>query len=194
MKIDLSSSFPRHLKLWIKGNILRYKTEETKLDSSKIEFLKSNKDSFRDILERTGTDTIKVLPLAQNQKALWFLYSIDPVNTSYNISLAAELKNPIIIDALTGALTMLIRQHEMLRTIFIDLPGSESQACQIVLDKISPIIEEIAASDLNDGQIRNLLHDKSRIPFIFNQGPMFRIIVIKTAQSSILCFNFHHII
>lgn len=194
MKIDLESSFPRHLELWIEGNRLRYKAEEKELDSSKIKFLKSNKDFFRDILDRTGSDLIKVLPLAQNQKALWFLHALDPENIAYNISLAAEIENPVIFDALTGALTILIRQHEMLRTFFIDLPGGENLACQIVFDKISPVIDEISGSDLSDEQIRKLLHEKSRIPFIFEHGPMFRVIVVKTASSSILCFNFHHII
>ena len=194
MKIDLNSSFPRHLELWIEGNRLRYKTEEKELDSSKIEFLKSNKDFFRDFIERTASDKIKVLPLAQNQKALWFLHSLDPENISYNISLAVQIKNPLIIDALTGALTMLTRQHEMLRTLFTDLPGSESTACQIVTEKTNPVIEEINGSDLSDIQIRDLLHDKSRIPFSFEQGPMFRVLVVRTADSSILNFNFHHII
>ena len=194
MKIDLNSSFPRHLELWIKGEKLKYKVDEKELDSSKIDFLKSNKDFFRNILETTGSDKIKVLPLAQNQKALWFLHSLDPENISYNISLAVEIKEPIIIGALTGALTILIRQHEMLRTLFTDLPGSESLVCQIVTDRTSPVIEEIAGSDLNDVQISKMLHEKCRIPFILNQGPMFRVILVRTAHSSILCFNFHHII
>ena len=194
MKIDLNSSFPRHLELWIKSDQLKYKAEEKELDSFKLEFLKSNKDFFREILERTASDKIIVLPLAQNQKALWFIHSLDPENVSYNISLAVEIKKPINIDALTEALILLISRHEMLRTIFIDLPGSESLACQIVLDKVSPAIEKIIVSDLSDGQVRSLLHEKSRIPFNFEHGPLFRVIVVKTPNSSILNFNFHHII
>src|SRR3990172_3843829 len=106
MKRDLNYSFPRHLELWMIGDKLKYRVEEKELDSSKIEFLKSNKDFFKDILEKTRSKNIKVLPLAHNQKALWFLHKVNPENTSYNVSLAAEIKDPIVFHALENTLSL----------------------------------------------------------------------------------------
>jgi len=194
MKKDFNPFFPKNLELWMKGDILKYKAEEKKLDSSRLDFLKSNKEFFKEILKRTNSKSIKVLPLAHNQKALWFLRTVSPENTSYNISLAAEIKNPIIIDALSIVLSILTEQHPMLRTIFAYLPESESLACQIVLEKISPVIEQIDGLNLSDGQIRTLLHEKNRIPFDFENGPLFRVIVVNASHSTIVSFNFHHII
>jgi amino acid adenylation domain-containing protein/FkbH-like protein len=194
MKKDFSSSFPRHLELWMEGEILKYKVEEKELDSSKIDFLKSNKEFFKGILKRTESKNIRVLPLAHNQKALWFLHKVNPENSSYNISLAAEVKNPIIINALIIALSRLTEQHQMLRTVFADLPGSEGLSCQVVLEEISPVIEQINGLNMNDGQINNLLTEKNRIPFDFEHGPLFRTIVVNTSQFTILNFKFHHII
>ncbi|RPI72146.1 MAG: hypothetical protein EHM47_08885, partial [Ignavibacteriales bacterium] len=194
MKKDYNTSFPKHLELWMEGNILKYKVEEKVLDSSKLDFLKSNKEFFRKILNNTKSKSIKVLPLAHNQKALWFLRTVDPENTSYNISLAAEIKNPLKTDALSAALSFLTEEHPMLRTIFGNLPESESLACQIVLEKIIPVIEQINGINLSNEQIKNLLHEKSRVPFDFENGPLFRVILVNTSHSVILSFNIHHII
>ena len=194
MKRDLNYSFPRHLELWMIGDKLKYRVEEKELDSSKIEFLKSNKDFFKDILEKTRSKNIKVLPLAHNQKALWFLHKVNPENTSYNVSLAAEIKDPIVFHALENTLSLLIEKHQMLRTVFADLPGSESLACQIVFEKTNPVIEQINGSNLSDAQIRDLLHEKNRTPFNFEQGPLFTVVLVIKPDTSILCFNFNHII
>lgn len=194
MKKNYNLFFPKNLILWMKGDILKYRAEEKEIDPSILDFLKSNKEFFKSILKNTGSESIKVLPLSHNQKALWFLRTVSPENTSYNIALAAEIKNPIIYDALSSALVVLTEQFPMLRTIFAYPPESDSAACQIVLEKINPVIEQIDGSTLNDEQIRTLLHRKSRLPFDFEEGPMFRVTVVTTAHLTILCFNFHHII
>ena len=194
MKKDFSASFPKHLELWMKGEILKYRVEEKELDPSKSDILKLNKEFFKKILKDFKSENIKVLPLAHNQKALWFLHKVNPENSSYNISLAAEVKTPVNSDALRKTLSLLTDRHQMLRTIFADLPGSEGLACQIVLSMVAPFIEQIDGSNLDDEQISKLLTEKNRIPFNFEQGPLFRTILVTTSQFTILNFNFHHII
>ena len=194
MTKNFTSSFPKNLELWMEGEVLKYKAEEKRLDSSRLDFLKSNKEFFKEILKSTKSKIIKVLPLAHNQKALWFLRTVSPENASYNISLAAVIKNPISTDALNIALSVLTEQHQMLRTIFTYLPESENLACQIVLEKQSPVIENIDGVSFDKEKINALLHEKSRMPFDLENGPLFRVIVVKTHHSTILSFNFHHII
>ncbi len=194
MKKNFDSSFPKHLELWMEDDILKYKVEEKELDPSKIDFLKSNKEFFKGIIKNTGSKRIKVLPLSHNQKALWFLRTVNPGNASYNISLAAELKDPLDINNFSIALSSLTEHHPLLRTIFADLPESGNMACQIVLNRINPVIEQVDCSDLNAGEIKSLLNEKYRIPFNFEKGPLFRVTIVKTSHSTILSFNFHHII
>jgi amino acid adenylation domain-containing protein/FkbH-like protein len=193
MKEYFESAFPRNLELWLEGEKLKYVVEEKKLDSSKTDFLKSNKDFFKGILTDTNSKRIKVLPLSQNQKALWFLRKVSPGNVSYNISLAAEFKEPLVIDAFRNTLSSLVLQHPMLRTVFADLPGNNIP-CQIVLERIDPVIELIDSSNLNHDKIKNLLKEKLRKPFDFENGPLFRSMIVTSPHSTILSLNFHHII
>jgi len=67
-------------------------------------------------------------------------------------------------------------------------------ACQIVFEKTNPVIEQINGSNLSDAQIRDLLHEKNRTPFNFEQGPLFTVVLVIKPDTSILCFNFNHII
>jgi amino acid adenylation domain-containing protein/FkbH-like protein len=194
MKMDFKSSFPKKLRLWMEGDILKYKVEEKALSPAKIGFLKENKEFFIKVIKDTGSKILSVLPLAHNQKALWFLQKVSPENSSYLISLAAEIKNPLNIDAVTLALSLLQEQHPMLRTIFTDLPDSDNLACQIVLEKTGTEIEQITELNPDREHIRRLLKEKSRKPFNLEGGPMFRVLIVNTPHYSILNFNFHHII
>jgi amino acid adenylation domain-containing protein/FkbH-like protein len=193
MKKDFDSFFPKHLELWIDDDVLKYRVEEKELDSSKTDFLKSNKDFFKEILRNTKSKKIKVLPLAHNQKAIWFIGAVNPSNVSYNISLAAEVQGTLNIDALRITLSSLIEQHQSLRTIFAVLPGIDNTVCQIVLDKISPAIEQIDGLKLSDEQIKILLNKKYRLPFDLENGPLLRLTIVNKSDSAILSFNFHHI-
>ncbi|MQY79763.1 MAG: HAD-IIIC family phosphatase [Bacteroidetes bacterium] len=194
MRKDLDNFFPKQLQLWMEGDILKYKVKEKELHPSKIDLLKSNKEFFKGILKDTKSKNIKVLPLAQNQKALCFLHSVNPGAVSYNISLAAELLNPINIEAFKRAFSYLTSRHPLLRTIFANLPGSDSIPFQIVLDEISVGVEQIDGINLSNEQIKNLLNEKYRVPFNLETGPLFRITIVNTTNSTILSFNFHHII
>jgi len=194
MKNDLDNSFPKQLQLWMEGDILKYRVEEKELHPSKIDFLKSNKEFFVGILKDTKSKNIKVLPLAQNQKALWFLHTVNPDAVSYNISLAAEFLNPINIDAFKRAFSYLTSRHPLLRTIFASLPGSDNIPCQIVLNEINVGIEQIDGKNLSNEQIRNFLNEKYRVPFNLENGTLFRITIVNTTHSTILSFIFHHII
>jgi FkbH-like protein len=194
MRNDINESFPKQLHLWLRGDILKYRVEEKTLDQNKEDFLKSNREFFREILKNTKSKGIKIIPLAQNQKALWFLYLVNTEAVPYNISLAIEIFNEIKLDAIKCSFTYLTKRHKQLRTIFANLPGTGNIPCQIVLDEVEVEIEKIDGNNLSTEEIRGLLNSKNRIPFNLKKGPLFRIIAVTTDNSTILCFNFHHII
>jgi FkbH-like protein len=194
MKKDNMSIFPRKLELWLSGDKLRFRAEEEVLSESKIDFIRSNKDRFITFLKDTGTNLIWVLPLAQNQKALWFLYEVDQGNIAYNISLAGTMKvlpeNKKIKEILTG----LVSKYPPLRTVFATLPDSGHVPCQIVMEggKVLPAITEI--SDIRENDILACLRDIYSQPFNLETGPLFRTTIIRNDDSSVLSFVFHHII
>ena len=68
------------------------------------------------------------LPLSFAQEQLWFLDQLDPGHGTYNIPLAFRLREPLDIDALTGALNQLLTRHEALRATFSARPATPTIA------------------------------------------------------------------
>jgi hypothetical protein len=194
MKMSYYSNLPKHLELWLRGDKLKYKVRGKEINPDELDLLRSSKEFFRTFLKETKSVNIKVLPLTPNQKALWFLQAVNPGIVSYNISLAIEVQNPLSYDAIYEALTVLIDRHLLLRTIFADLPDCDGMVCQIVLDSITPVVEQADCLNYNNKQVKNLLSEKSRIPFNLESGPLFKVIIVYTSNSTILNFIFHHII
>jgi len=186
--------FPEHLELWMEGDILKYRCNAGGSAGNTPELVIQNRDFLQGVLQETGSSRILLLPLAHNQKALWFLHGLCPENTSYNISLAAEIKEPFNTGAFKQTLDILISRHEMLRTIFAELPGSDNLPCQMVLETISPDIEETGGKYLTPHQIRDLLTSKYKVPFDPGKGPMFRVAIVRSASTIVVAFTFHHMI
>ena len=69
----------------------------------------------RDIFEFPATPT---------QKALWFIYQMDPTSSAYNIPLAFRVRGPLNEEALRRSFSELSLRHEILRTVFSARSGS----------------------------------------------------------------------
>ncbi|HEY2736778.1 MAG TPA: AMP-binding protein, partial [Thermoanaerobaculia bacterium] len=73
------------------------------------------------------------LPLSFSQERLWFLQQLEPGSATYNMPLALELSgalnalNALNVDALSAALTEVLRRHESLRTTFVLIAGELRQ-------------------------------------------------------------------
>jgi hypothetical protein len=58
------------------------------------------------------------LPLSFAQQRMWFVDQLEPGTGAYNIPGAVRLKGTLDTDALSHALTEIVRRHEVLRTRF----------------------------------------------------------------------------
>ncbi|MFD1052315.1 condensation domain-containing protein [Kibdelosporangium lantanae] len=69
-----------------------------------------------------------LLPLSFNQEYLWFIDQITPGLQVYNVPFVLRLTGRLDTDALTRAVTHLVRRHEVLRTRFGSSHGVPHQA------------------------------------------------------------------
>ncbi len=89
------------------------------------------------LLEEEGVeaDTAPILrrepggekPLSFAQQRLWFLQQLDPGTAAYNVPAAARLVGHLDVDALSAALSEIVRRHESLRTVIEPVLGSARQ-------------------------------------------------------------------
>src|SRR5439155_25117180 len=71
-------------------------------------------------------------PISFTQRRLWYLDQLTPGTGVYNIPYAMRISGPLNVEALHEALNLLLRRHEVLRTVFV-APGGN--AGPVVLKK-----------------------------------------------------------
>jgi amino acid adenylation domain-containing protein len=116
------------------------------------------------------------LPLSFAQERVWFMDQLVPGgNMAYNFQAAIWLAGPLQPAALAGALTEIVRRHEILRTTFPEVDGWPVQ----VIHPASPVsLPEIDLRGLPAAERREraeeLIFEIIRIPFDLVRGPLIR--------------------
>ncbi|MEO2048091.1 MAG: amino acid adenylation domain-containing protein, partial [Pirellulales bacterium] len=131
-------------------------------------------------------------PLSYGQRALWFLYQMDPKSAAYNIMYAAHIRTDVDRKALQQAFHTMIQRHAALRTTFATLGGLSTQ--QIHSDCEVPL-EEIDARSMSWQQLPQRLQQEANRPFDLQQGPVFRIQLLqREGPTGVLLFTTAHIV
>ncbi|MET0396107.1 MAG: amino acid adenylation domain-containing protein, partial [Longimicrobiaceae bacterium] len=105
--------------------------------------------------------------LSFSQERLWFLEQMRPGQGLYTIPVALRLTGAVDEDALTRALTEIVRRHEALRTVF---PVVDGGPVQVVRPTESVRLRaEPAAS------AAALVREEMLRPFDLEAGPLFRV-------------------
>ena len=135
-------------------------------------------------------------PLSFAQQRLWFLHQLEPNSATYNISTAYRLRGNLDITALQQSFDSLIQRHEILRTTFSIRDG---EAMQIVHPESPTALSVTDLCNVETSQrekiIERQLHEHARQPFDLDQGPLFRIGVIRINKDEhVLRLSMHHII
>lgn len=131
-------------------------------------------------------------PLSYGQRALFFLYQLDPQNSAYHIYQAVRIASVLDEQALGRAFRLLVRRHPVLRTVFRLENGSPVQELLSVDD--GPIVEEHPYSETQD-QLMERMARAARAPFDLESAPPVRCILFRTAEpENYLLFAIHHII
>jgi amino acid adenylation domain-containing protein len=136
---------------------------------------------------------VYVFPLSSAQQRLWFLYQMDPQNTSYNIAWSIRMTGEPNVEALERSLNEIVRRHEILRTSFDVIEGS---AVQIVSPpRHLPLIQE----DLRNAPdpvaaTMAVAKEEAGAPLLLKTGPLVRTRLLRLSETEyVLLITTHHI-
>jgi amino acid adenylation domain-containing protein len=131
-------------------------------------------------------------PLSDGQKALWFLWQLEPESAAYNISTAVRIPGALDVAALRSAFQGLVDRHPALRTTFA-LDGGEP--VQVVHESGQVWFSEEDASAWTDDSLRARLAAEANRPFDLEKGPLLRVHLFHRGEGDrALLLTLHHIV
>lgn len=159
-----------------------------------LHYVNDLKNYYQKLNDSTDNN-IDSIPLTAAQKQLWLLAQMgENVSSAYNESLMLKLSGFLNFDVLQNSFKMVVKRHEALRTI-IDYDGN----LQYVLPSLKVDIAVKDFSDLDPNiakkEIVNYLKQSTQESFNLEEGPLFRINLVKLEpQTHLLLFVGHHIV
>jgi amino acid adenylation domain-containing protein len=137
-----------------------------------------------------------VWPASFAQRRLWFLDSLTPGLTAYDLPAALRLEGPLDAEALERALAEIARRHAALRTTFVEVEG---EPFQVVAPPALWRPERIDLSLLPEAERRaealRLREREARHPFDLGRGPLARAVLVRLAEREHeLLLTLHHIV
>ncbi len=139
-----------------------------------------------------GTDDV---PLSFAQQRLWFLARLDPDSTAYHMTGGLHVRGQLQTDAVYAAFTHIQARHAALRTTFHEIDG---QAVQCIHESQALPYRELdftGNQTLDDTALRALAEAEARTPFDLEQGPLWRITLVRLSDSEYeIWLSLHHII
>ncbi|HYR12469.1 MAG TPA: condensation domain-containing protein, partial [Longimicrobium sp.] len=142
-------------------------------------------------VERTGA-----MKLSFAQERLWFLDQMQPGSTAYVRPLAMRLRGELDTAAMQRALAEVVRRHETLRTVFVELGGAPVQVIQPAGAFTVPVadISALEGAEREAEAARQLAEEGVR-PFDLATGPLFRARLLRLdAHDHVLMLSLHHIL
>jgi amino acid adenylation domain-containing protein len=139
---------------------------------------------------------VYAFPLSYAQRRLWIIQKMEPQSAAYNIPFYRRLAGNLNFKALERSLNEIVRRHEILRTIFPEKDGEPIQEVYPHAPLGLPLIDLSELSEWERSEVaRYLRHQEGEKPFDLEQGPLFRLKLLRlTAQEYELHFPIHHIV
>ncbi|MEV4224416.1 amino acid adenylation domain-containing protein [Nonomuraea sp. NPDC049725] len=132
-------------------------------------------------------DRTAPLPLSYGQRRLWALERIHGGGPAYVVCLTVKIRGRVDVDALSRAVTLVVRRHEALRTVF---PAVDGEPSQVILDPDSlPEILGVRTA----GEPEPILRRWAAEPFDLARGPMLKALLIEGEDERVLGLCAHHI-
>ncbi|HEU5179227.1 MAG TPA: amino acid adenylation domain-containing protein [Candidatus Polarisedimenticolia bacterium] len=132
--------------------------------------------------------------LSYAQRRLWFLHRLEPGSAAYNLPAVVELEGDLDLEALSRAMSEILRRHESLRTRFVEGPEGPEQA--IDPPPVLRLEPEPVPSEGDDVRTaaRRLLSEEAALPFDLARGPVLRARLLRLGRRShLLSMVVHHI-
>ncbi|MFL6138092.1 MAG: amino acid adenylation domain-containing protein [Frankiaceae bacterium] len=137
------------------------------------------------------------LPVAEQQRYLWFLHQLAPDAPTYNMPTVLRLHGALDVAALGRSLRRLIARHESLRTRFVSDHGVPYQVIDPPPDEAPLEVADLTA--LPEGERWPVacaaVEAEQQRPFDLESGPIFRCWLGRLAPDDhVLLLVMHHIV
>lgn len=96
------------------------------------------------------------LPLSFSQERIWYVHQINPDSRAYHASSVLIFRGRLDIEALEGALSEIVRRHELLRTAF---PTVDGEPVQVIHEPQAVRLPVVDLSGVEAAERRQLAHD-----------------------------------
>jgi amino acid adenylation domain-containing protein len=129
--------------------------------------------------------------LSRGQRAMWFLWNLNPSGAEYGLPMAWTIKDALDADVLRAALQGLVDRHPVLRTTYAAPAGEPVQ----VVHAAAPVAFQcVDASGWDAQQLHARLTQEAEAPFDLEHGPVFRThLFARGRDEHVLLLNCHHI-
>ncbi|HMC44921.1 MAG TPA: amino acid adenylation domain-containing protein, partial [Caballeronia sp.] len=136
-----------------------------------------------------------ITKLSPAQERLWFFSRLSPQSAAYNLTGAVKLEGALDRDVLRKAVAALVARHESLRTRFVEVDGVAMQQVDVIEPGWSVLDLEDVPQESRAQRVADTINAISRAPFSLEQGPLFRVTLIRLGDCEhVLHFVTHHII
>ncbi|SCF00443.1 non-ribosomal peptide synthetase [Micromonospora mirobrigensis] len=134
-------------------------------------------------------------PLSAAQARLWFLYRLDPADTSYLLAFAVRFDAPLDPDRLARALRLVVHRHPALRTVFPAGPDGPVQRVRATAGP-PPAVAPAEPGTPLDQRLERLTAEATRTPMDLATGPLLRAHLLPddTGRAVALLLVVHHIV
>lgn len=119
-------------------------------------------------------------PLSYSQQRLWVFEQLEPGSSTYVVTKALQFEGHLDIPALQKALDTLVKRHEILRTVFLEVLG---EPCQMVQPPRAVAMPLVDLSDRDAASQEALWHEmmnqEDHQPFNLQQDLMLRAKLVR---------------
>ncbi|MCW3844163.1 condensation domain-containing protein [Micromonospora yasonensis] len=136
------------------------------------------------------------VPLTFSQSRIWFLDRFAAHTSAYVISTAMRVQGDFRTDLFARACAEVVRRHESLRTVFVELDGRPHQQVRAELPP-DVRVEDVAgvAPEAVDDELRRREEELINQPFDLATGPLLRVRLLRFGpQQTGVLLNLHHIV
>jgi amino acid adenylation domain-containing protein len=136
------------------------------------------------------------LPLSMNQEHLWQLDQMMSGTHFFNMPYVYRLNGELETNALEKALSEIIRRHEALRTVFVEVDGKPVQIVREMYSFRLPVVDlrKLGVRNASEEAGALILGERERA-FNLTVGPLTRIKLLRlTDKDYLLLVTMHHII
>jgi amino acid adenylation domain-containing protein len=161
------------------GTVFRHPTAAAL--AAALDDLPADRDPLRPVPRGDRT------PLSFAQQRLWFLNELEGSAATYNIPLAVRLCGPLDVPALHAAVEDVVRRHESLRTVFVELDGAPYQ----VVSETSPV--RLTYAPIAADRLPHALAEAANSPLDLAVAPLRVHLHALGEREYVLSLVIHHI-